>query len=101
MHHGWTPDTVLAGSEDPFAEVASHVLLRWASALDDAARHVSEVVTPEVIARICAMVPDAWLDPRDGFADVGVHREAYASLLRARVAALPRIVEEANRARGV
>jgi hypothetical protein len=101
VHHGWTPETVLAEAEDPFAEVRSHVLLRWATALDAAAAHVARAVTPELVDRICAMVPDAWLDPRAGFEDVAAHRAAYAAFLRARVAALPRIVAEANRARGV
>lgn len=101
VHHGWTPETVLEGADDPFAEVKSHVLLRWASELDAAATHLASVVTPERIALLAAAIPDAWLDAREGFADPAAHREAYASLLRARVAALPRILEEAKRARGL
>lgn len=101
VHHGWTPETVLSGSDDPFVEVRDHVLLRWATALDEAAAHVAASLTDDVVSRICALVPDAWLDGREGFADGDAHRAAYASFLRARIAALPRITEEAKRARGV
>ncbi len=101
VHHGWTPETVLEGADDPFTDVASHVLLRDANELPAAAAHLTATLTPELIERICALVPEAWFDPREGFADVASFRAAYASFLVARLAALPRILEEAERARTV
>jgi hypothetical protein len=99
FHHGWTPATHLDGSRDPFKEIREHVLLRWATALDEAAAHLRTTVTPALIDSVVGDIPSTWLEDRDGFADVGVHRAAYAEWLRARVAAFPLFLEEAKRAR--
>jgi len=101
LHHGWTPATVLDGSDDPFAVVREHVLLRDASALPAAAERLRVALTPPALDAVCALVPGAWHDPREGFADVGALRAAYGAFLRARVASLPALLEEAVRARGV
>jgi hypothetical protein len=99
FHHGWTPATHLDGSRDPFTEVRDHVLLRWATALDDAAEHLLRTMTPSRIDATVESIPDAWLTDRDGFADTTAHRAAYAAWLRARVAAMPLFLEEAKRVR--
>jgi hypothetical protein len=99
VHHGWGPADPLEGSDDPFAMVEQHVLLRWASALAEAARHLEAALTPEVIARIVAQIPASFLEGRDGFADDAARRAAYEAWLGARLRALPIIVEEAERAR--
>ncbi len=99
FHHGWTPATHLDGSRDPFTEVKDHVLLRWATALDDAAEHLQKTITPARIDEIVASIPASWLDERDGFSDIDAHRAAYAAWLHARAAALPIFLEEAKRAR--
>lgn len=99
FQHGWGPNDRLDGAGDPFAESAQHVLLPWASELDAAAAFLAGVMTPELFARIVAEIPSSWLGPEDGFADVGEHRDAYASWLRERALAMPVFVEEAKRAR--
>ncbi len=101
LHHGWTPETVLVGSDDPFADVRAHVLLRSATEIPAAAAHLEATLTADVLHDVCALVPDAWCDPREGWSDPTSFRAAYLSFLRARLAALPRIVEEAERARAV
>lgn len=101
FHHGWSPKDRLEGSADPFAEVRQHVLLRWAGALADAAAYLAVRFTDDVIARAVADVPDSWLALDASFASVDAHRAAYAAWLGARVQALPRIAEEAERARAL
>jgi len=98
FHHGWTAANPLQRSEDAFTEVRQHVLLRWASALDEAAVHLRATLTDDVIARVVADIPDDWLGTEAGFATDDAHRAAYGAWLRARVAAMPIYLEEARRA---
>jgi hypothetical protein len=97
FHHGWGSADPLEGSRDPFSEVRDHVLLRWATALDEAAEHLRATVTGDVIDRVVATVPASWLDEDRGFDDVASQRAAYSAWLRARVEALPLLLEEARR----
>jgi hypothetical protein len=100
FHHGWGPSHPLEATDDPFHEVRQHVLLSWASALPDAAAHLQAVLIGQVFARILAEVPDAWLDADRSWPDADAHRAAYVSWLERRLAALPALLEEAQRARG-
>jgi hypothetical protein len=99
FHHGWGPDDRLEGSRDPFAEVRQHVLLRRASALDEAAEHLRSTLTDDIFARIVQAIPPDWLAASYDFASEGPHRDAYVAWLRARRDALPIFLEEAERAR--
>lgn len=101
FHHGWSAEDPLEGSADPFVEVRDHVLLRWASLLDEAAAHLGAVLTEGLFQRVVAAVPDAWLGGRDDFADEAARRAGYLDWLRARLGALPTVVEEAKRARAL
>lgn len=101
VHHGWSPTSVLADAGDPYTEVRAHVLLPWATLLPEALEHIMGTITPELLARIASELPDTWLDPHDGFADADARRAAYAGFLGARLAALPNILEEAERARAL
>ncbi len=58
-------------------------------------------MTADVIQRVVACVPDAWLGPEiePRFATVAEHREAYATYLLKRLEAAPAFIEEAQRAR--
>jgi hypothetical protein len=101
FHHGWGPRDPLEGSGDPFAEVRSHILLPWASELAEAARHLQGALTDELIEGLASQIPSSWLEPRDGFPDEGSHRAAYVAWLRARMGALPGVLEEAERGRAL
>jgi len=98
FHHGWGASDRLEGSRDPFAEVRQHVLLRFASAMEDAATHLQAALSDEVFARVAAQIPADWLDEDGGPGGALALRGAYVSWLRARRDALPVIVEEAARA---
>lgn len=99
FHHGWGPGDRLEGANDPFAESAKHVLLPWASKLDDAAATLTRVLDDALFTRVLSELPDLWLPREDGFDDFESHRAAYVAWLTARTAALPVILEEAKRAR--
>jgi hypothetical protein len=101
VHHGWGPSDPLEGSADPFAEVRDHVLLSHASRLSDAGEHLRATLAAEVIERIVALIPDAWLELDRTFPDPGAQRRAYRDWLVARVATIPSLVEEAERARAL
>lgn len=105
-HHGWAP-TASAGEEleasavRPFARVGEHVLLPFADRLGEAGVALGRALDDEVIARAVAAVPEEWLDGPGGPAGKNGGAElrgAYLTWLRARRAALPAIVEEAERA---
>jgi hypothetical protein len=97
FHHAWSGAAELAAS--PFAAVRDHVLLPWASRLAAAGERLAAALDGDALERAVAEVPDAWLvdDPR--FATPAAHRAAYADWLRARRAAAPTFLQEAERAR--
>jgi hypothetical protein len=101
FHHGWRPSDRLEGSRDPFIEVREHVLLPQATALAEAAAHLGAVVTNELIDHLVEQIPTSWLESDHAFDDVDDHRAAYVTWLRARVSALPLLLEEAERARAL
>ena len=101
FHHGWTPADPLDGSQDPFAETRTHVLLPWATALADAATHLTTHLTRARISEVVDAIPPSWLGALQGFPDEESHRAAYVAWLNARLTALPQVLEEAVRARAL
>ncbi len=99
FHHNW--DGYLERAADPFARIKDHVLLPFASALPEADARMSAVLSHEVIERIVASIPDAWLGGDAPFADAAAHRDAYVRYLRRRIESPHAFALEAIRARGV
>ncbi|MBS0448699.1 MAG: aminotransferase class I and II [Proteobacteria bacterium] len=98
FHHAWRDDT-LERAATPFAAIKDHVLLRQASALEEADAWMSARLSPALLEEIVAALPDAWLAGEPAFADVDAHRAAYVGYLTRRLAAPHAFVEEALRAR--
>jgi len=96
VHHSWTDP--LARADDPFPLVKDHVLLSLAGALEEADARLAARITPQAIADIVALIPDAWLDG-EPFGSPAVQRDAYRRYLQRRLQAPRRFVEEAVRAR--
>jgi hypothetical protein len=90
FHHNWPSAEQMTAS--PFAAIRDHVLLRWASAIEDADSRLRPKLNEEVIAGVLDLVPDNW------FAE-GSGRPAYRSWLTQRLEVAPVFVEEAVRAR--
>lgn len=96
FHHAWAQATNTIQSR--FPAIRDHVLLPWASELPAAGERMRAALTPEVIDRVLALVPEPWLaaDPERTPAE---QRAAYASILNGRLAAPAPFLEEAARAR--
>jgi hypothetical protein len=100
FHHNW-PD-YMARSKSPFALIKDHVLLPFAGALEAADAKMSSLITPEVIKRVVALIPDDFLDDDPMFTGATAkhdHRRAYESYLVSRLESPRAFVEEALRAR--
>ncbi|HEY6075354.1 MAG TPA: HipA family kinase [Gaiella sp.] len=89
-HH--SPGGPAADPQAPFAQVADHVLLPYASSVADADARLAPLVTRDLVERVVADVPDVWLDGED--------RGMYVEYLTRRLASPRRFAEEAERARG-
>jgi hypothetical protein len=103
FHHDWNDYRTRATR--PFPQIKDHVLLPAASALEKVDAELAVKLTPQLLADIVALIPDAWLmgdGPLiDGKpADPVTHRAAYAEYLTLRLAAPRAFVAEALRARG-
>ena len=89
-HHA--PDGPAADPQAPFAQIADHVLLPYASSVADADARLAPLVTGDLLERVAADVPAVWLDGED--------RGMYVDYLARRLASPRRFAEEAERARG-
>lgn len=96
FHHSWQGWEEKA--TQPFALAKDHVLLPQASELEQVDKQYCEILTPQLIADIVALVPDEWLT-ESPFATVHEHRQAYITFLTTRVANSATFVKAAQNAR--
>jgi len=100
FHYDWPGYQELAErARRPFPQIRDHVLLRFASALPEADARLSAALTPELLRRVVAQIPDDWLQADAAFAGVAAQREAYAAYLIERLRAPRAFAEEAIRVR--
>lgn len=99
FHHDWT--NYRERSRSPFKQVKDHVLLPFASALEEADEKLSALVKPELIKEILELIPDEWLSAETRFASADEHRTAYAEYLWSRLTLPREFVKEAVNARAV
>lgn len=96
FHHDWRDvDSRIAS---PFALVKDHVLLPLATELARVDEPMAALLTPDRLAAIVALIPDAWLQDEPAFASRADHRAAYLNYLTRRLAAPRAFVTEAIRA---
>ncbi len=97
FHHvpGW--DQTPGRARDPFVLIKDHVLLRRAARLDVVDPELAARLTPDRLAAILALVPDAWLD-EDPSAAARL-RSAYHRYLVERLSPPRPFVDEALRVR--
>ena len=96
-HHGSArpPD-----ARKPFPQIRDHVLLPFASMLDDVDKALSAALTAEKIDAIASLIPDEWLAD-DAHVDKAAQRAAYSRYLTRRLEAPRAFAEEAERARSL
>jgi hypothetical protein len=94
-HHDW--DGNATGFDRGFPLVRDHVLLPWANDLPAAADAIAAALDDAAIADALERVPAEWLADTAQGADE--RRRAYRDRLSRRRSALPKLLEEASRAR--
>ena len=99
FHHTW--HRYMERSREPFSLIKDHVLLPFATALEEADSQMTERLTPGSIRNIVNLIPDAWLMGSSQFDDNNQHREAYVDYLLRRLEPPHHFLEEAIHARAL
>lgn len=97
FHHSW--QDYLAKSQSPFALINNHVLLPFATQLDEADAQLRRQITPPLIQQLVDLIPAAWMGEQTEFAHPSEHRAAYVAYLTKRLEAAPIFLQEAQRAK--
>ncbi len=97
FHHAW--DDALARAKSPFVQIKDHVLLPFATQLQEEGAAMAARLTPAMIDAAVTAVPDAWLGNEPQHPTVAAHREAYRQYFLARLGAAPIFLAECLRAR--
>jgi len=85
-------------AREPFARIADHVLLPWASEIARVDAALPAILAESVFRDIVALIPDAWLAGDPAYATTEQRRDAYVDYLVARMQAPRPFAEEALRA---
>jgi hypothetical protein len=97
FHHAWTNHDQHATS--PFPLIKDHVLLRFASMLEEVDSEMRDKLSEDTVAEIIESIPQVWLEPDPGFADTAQLRQAYLNYFMVRLRSSTVFVQEAVRAR--
>jgi hypothetical protein len=85
FHHNWP--TMDRKIESPFREIEHHILLPWASEIEQAGAIAHSRLNEAIIAEIVHQIPDAWLDPIPGDQTADQKRAAYVDFFANRLQA--------------
>ena len=97
FHHSWNNWKVQA--EKPFVQAKDHVLLPFASMLEEADIGCKNALSKDLIENIIAIIPDEWLAGETAFESIEEHRKAYVYFLETRIAHSSIFVNDAKNAR--
>jgi len=92
--HNWEEQAIR-----PFSLVKDHVLLPYASKLQEADEKFKTILTNARITEIVALIPDEWLNRDGSFKSVEEHRNVYAEFLITRLRHSDNFINEAQHAR--
>src|SRR6266567_2306829 len=95
FHHDWA--NMEKRIESPFAQIGDHVLLPWATEIEQAAVTAGAKLTHDVVAETAGYVPDEWLESIPGGLRAAERREGYLDFFRRRLAAAHIFEQEAIR----
>lgn len=97
FHHNWQNVEQMARSR--FPAIRDHVLLPWASRIEEADARLRPLLSQNLFQRVTDQIPDGWLLPEPGLETPGAKRAGYVDFLTRRLDAASLFVEEALRAR--
>jgi len=96
-HHNWA--TFAQKFDAPFSESAHHILMPWASAIEQASVVARERLTSQVLESILALIPDPWLESIPSEETAAEKRQTYLNFFVNRLKASHSFEQEAIRAR--
>lgn len=97
FHHDWASMREKATS--PFAEIRNHILLPWASQIQQASASAQAKLTPAALAAIVALIPEVWLEAIPGNLATSKRRADYLDFFDERLSAAQIFEQEAMNAR--
>jgi hypothetical protein len=97
FHHAWAPKDDPASN--PFPMIKDHVLLPYASHLEEVDRKLTELLQSIDFVALVNSIPEEWLVPDGEFTSVAQLREAYLRFLKSRCDSPHLFLKEAVRAR--
>lgn len=96
FHHTWS--NWEEQSMKSFVQVKDHVLLSWASEIENADEHFRSIFTQEKVVSIVSLIPDEWLISESA-PDARENRRVYEQFLLNRISGSHIFVKEAKNAR--
>jgi hypothetical protein len=97
FHHDWAG--MNQKIESPFKQTEHHILLPWATEIEQAGNLARQKLTRELLEQILADVPDAWLEAIPGNLNPAERRASYLDFFMRRLAASHVFEQEAIRVR--
>jgi hypothetical protein len=97
FHHSWT--NMDQRSKDPFRLVKQHILLPFATAIEQVDQAMTSALNEDSIRKVVDLVPDDWMTDHAPFNSIAENKQAYVDYLIKRLEAPRAFVEEAIRAR--
>lgn len=91
FHHSGKDPEIAA--RDPFPYIKDHIMLPYASRIEEADKLMRQAITPRTLGKIVDLIPQQWLD------DANVDKESYRKFLTLRLADTSPFVAEAVAAR--
>jgi len=99
FHHSWQNWEEQATR--PFFLVKDHVLLPWATQLEEVDREFRLILNVDMIEKVISLIPDDWLEDGSNFESKEAHRNAYIYFLSTRLANSDIFLKEAQHAREI
>jgi hypothetical protein len=96
FHHNWA--TMEQKVESPFTQIKDHILMPWASQMEQAAAVAHEKLARDSLAKIVDQVPDAWLESIPGNLSAIQRRAGYLDFFTRRLTASHIFEQEAKNA---
>jgi hypothetical protein len=99
FHHSW--DNWREQALSPFSMIKNHVLLPWASRLEEVNEQFQSLITPETIEEIVQIIPDDWLNWHIEGESPQDLRTIYSEFLNSRLNNSQIFIKEAKHAREI
>jgi hypothetical protein len=97
LYFHYSPENWELKAETPFVQVKNHVLLPYASTLEETDKRFQSVLTSQKLKDIVDRIPDEWL--REGGQSAAEAKEMYLHFLQIRLASSKIFIKEAADAR--